>query len=81
MHCMGLLEYQAMPSLPDVAHDGWLCSNVYIYYNSSWEFHQLAAGQLLSGQPVRFGKERPVHHVQNHTCQVTLLQPARRATL
>jgi hypothetical protein len=23
---MGLLEYQAMPSLPDVAHDGWLCT-------------------------------------------------------
>ncbi len=23
---MGLLEYQAMPSLRDVAHDGWLCT-------------------------------------------------------
>jgi hypothetical protein len=23
---MGLLEYQAMPSLRDVAHDRWLCS-------------------------------------------------------
>jgi hypothetical protein len=22
---MGLLEYQAVPSLRDVAHDGWLC--------------------------------------------------------
>jgi hypothetical protein len=22
---MGLLEYHAMPSLPKVAHDGWLC--------------------------------------------------------
>jgi hypothetical protein len=33
---------------------------VYIYYvnNSSWKFHQLAAGQLLAGQPVRYGKGR-----------------------
>jgi hypothetical protein len=23
---MGLLEYQAMPSLRDVTHDGWLCT-------------------------------------------------------
>ncbi len=23
---MGLLEFQAMPSLRDVAHDGWLCT-------------------------------------------------------
>ncbi len=23
---MGLLEYQAIPSLRDVAHDGWLCT-------------------------------------------------------
>jgi hypothetical protein len=23
---MGLLEYQAMPSLRGVAHDGWLCT-------------------------------------------------------
>jgi hypothetical protein len=32
---------------------------VYIYYilvNSSWRFHQLAAGQLLPRQPVWYGK-------------------------
>ncbi len=23
---MGLIEYQAMPSLRDLAHDGWLCT-------------------------------------------------------
>jgi hypothetical protein len=23
---MGLLEYQAMPSMRDIAHDGWLCT-------------------------------------------------------
>ncbi len=23
---MGLLEYQALPTLRDVAHDGWLCT-------------------------------------------------------
>jgi hypothetical protein len=54
---MGLLEYQAMPSLRDLAHDGWLCTFL-ILYNSRWKFQQLAAGQLLSGQPVRYGKGR-----------------------
>jgi hypothetical protein len=49
----GLLEYQTMSSLRDVAHDGWLCT-----FTSSWNFHQLAAGQLLSGQPVRSGKAK-----------------------
>ncbi len=29
---------------------------VHFLYNSSWKFHQLAAGKLLSGQPVRYGK-------------------------
>ncbi len=51
-------------------------------YNSSWKFCQLAAGQLLSGQPVRYRKGRryrPVHHVQNRTCRVTLTQPPRRS--
>ncbi len=78
---MGLLEYQAMPSLRDVAHDSGC---VHLLYNSSIKIHQLAARQLLSGQPVRYGKggrSRPVHHVQNHTCRVTLLQPARRAAV
>ncbi len=52
---MGLLEYKAnaMPSLRDVAHDVWLCT-----YNNSWKFHQLAAGPLLPGQPVRYEKGR-----------------------
>ncbi len=27
---MGLLEYQAMPSLRDIAHDGWLCKCTFI---------------------------------------------------
>jgi hypothetical protein len=40
---MGLLEYQTMPSLRDVAHDGWLCT---------------FTGQLQSGQLVRYGKGR-----------------------
>jgi hypothetical protein len=51
---------------------------------SSWKFHQLAAGQPLSGQPVRYGKGRRYtagHHIQNHTRRVTLLQPARQAAV
>jgi hypothetical protein len=42
-----------MPSLSDATHDGWLCTFI---YNRSWTFYHLAAGQLLSGQPVRYGK-------------------------
>jgi hypothetical protein len=76
---MGLPQYQAMPSLRDVAHDGWLCT--YVQYYSSWKFHQLAAGQLLSGQPVRYGKER--RYGPSITYKITpagsLSYPARQA--
>jgi hypothetical protein len=48
---MGQLEYQPIPSLRDVIVDGF----VHLLYNSSWKFHHLAVGQLLSGQPVRYG--------------------------
>ncbi len=34
---------------------------------------------LLEYQAMR--SLRPVHHIQNHTCPVTLLQPARRAAV
>jgi hypothetical protein len=77
---MGLLEYQAMPSMRDVAHDGWLCT---FLYNSSSKFHQLSAWQPLSGQPVRYEKTGGTvcPSCTNHTCRGTLLQPARRAAV
>jgi hypothetical protein len=50
----GVYEYQAMPSLRDVAHDGWLC--VMCTFTISWKFHQLAAGH--AGKAVWFGKGR-----------------------
>jgi hypothetical protein len=31
---------------------------VHLLFNSSWKVYQLAAGQLLSGQQVRYGKGR-----------------------
>ncbi len=40
----------------------FLCAH--LLYKSSWKYNQLAAGQLLSGQPVWYGKGRkywPVH--------------------
>jgi hypothetical protein len=45
------------PLLPCVTY---LMTNgcVHLLHNSSWKFHQLAAEQLLSGQPVRYGKGR-----------------------
>jgi hypothetical protein len=58
---MGLLEFQAMPSLRDKAHGGWLCT--FTKYNISWKFHQLAAEQLLSGQPVTVRKGQAVRQV------------------
>ncbi len=30
----------------------------HLLYNNCWKLHQLAAGQLLIGQPVRYGKGR-----------------------
>jgi hypothetical protein len=42
-----------------------------VYISSSWIFRQLAAGQLLSGQPVRY----------KNSWRVTLLQPAGRAAV
>ncbi len=53
---MGLLEYKAMPSLRDVAHDGVLCT----FSNSSAP----RRGQVV--WPVRQAAWT-VHHVQNHT--------------
>jgi hypothetical protein len=79
----GYHGYQAMPSLCDIAHDGWLC-RLHLLYNSSWKFLQLVAWQPLSGQPVRYGKGRrygPSIAVQNYACRVTILQPAMRAAV
>ncbi len=71
---MGLLEYHAgHPSLHYVAHDGWLCT--FTIYKSSWKFHQHAAASARATGTVRKRQAvPPVHHVQNHTCWVTLLQ-------
>jgi hypothetical protein len=51
---MGLLEHQTVSSLPDVAHDGWLCT-----LTSSWNFSRLAAGLLGSFcQGNRYGTDK-----------------------
>ncbi len=42
---------------------------VHLLYNSCRKFHQLAAGQLLSGQPVRYGKAR--RYGQSITFKIT----------
>jgi hypothetical protein len=67
---MGLLEYQAMPSLRGVAHDGALCT---ISNRAAPDWGKWCGP---SGQVVW-----TVHHVQNQPCWVTLLQPARRAAM
>ncbi len=78
---MGLLEYQAMPSSRHVAHDGWLCAftilqQLEIPSSCSWTALVRATGTVRKRQA-----ERPVHHVQNHTCRPTLLHRARRAAV
>jgi hypothetical protein len=65
---MGLLEFQAMPSLRHVACDGVLSTSS----NRSAPDRGKWFGS--SGQAAW-----TVHHVQNHTSRVILLQPARRA--
>jgi hypothetical protein len=69
-------------SLTDVAHDGWLCTftiklQLEIPSARSWSVSPVrATGTVRKRQTVR-----PVHHVQNHTCRVALLQLARRAVM
>ncbi len=69
---MGVYEYQAMPSLRDIAHEDFFCT----CRNRS----ALEQGKWCdpTGQTAW-----AVHHVQNHTLLhwVTLLQPARRAAV
>ncbi len=78
---MGLLEYQAMPSLRDITHDGWLCTftikqQLEIPSARSWAAPVRATGTVQKRHAVR-----PVHHIQNHTSQVTLLPRARRVAV
>ncbi len=76
---MGLLEYQAMPSLRDVAHDGWLCTFTMQQQleipsaRSCWAAPVRATGTVRKRQAVWPG--------QNDICPVTLLHPARRAAV
>ncbi len=65
------------PCLPCFAYRQLKDGCVHLTLNSSWKFHQLAAGQLLSGQPVLFRQAG----VTNQTCRVTLFQPARKAAV
>ncbi len=65
---MGLLEYQAMPSLCDVPHEpqeGWLGTFTIEQQLEIPSARNWAAPVRATGM------------VQKHTCQITLLQPAR----
>jgi hypothetical protein len=74
---MVLLEYQAIPCLRDVAHDiYYIYQQLEIPSPRSWAATVRASGTVRKRQA-----EWPVHLVQNHTCRVTLLQPARRAAM
>ena len=88
---MGLLEYQAMPSLREEAHDGWLCTFTLFYTgNSSWKFHQLAGWAApVSATANRYGKEnaggtarlsRTKSHLPSHCCCMYVLCETHTAT-
>ncbi len=53
---MGLLEYQAIPSLRDLVHDGVLCT-----------FSNRSAPDRASGVVRQAGATWTVRHVRNHT--------------
>jgi hypothetical protein len=72
---MGLLEYQAIPSLCDIAHDGLSC-----------KFHMEQQLNIPSARswaaPVRAtGTVRACLSRKTHTYRVTLLQPDRLAAV
>ncbi len=78
---LGLLEYQARHSMREVAHGGWLSTftiqqQLEIPSARSWAAPVRATDMVRKRQALR-----PVHHVQNHTCRVTILQSARRAAV
>jgi hypothetical protein len=64
---MGLLEYQAMPSLRDAAHDGGLCTFSNRPEQVVWY--------------IRAGGQGPSITYKITPCCVTLLQPTRRAAV
>jgi hypothetical protein len=70
---MGLLEYQAMPSLRDVAHDGVLSVLSVIYQPQTG-----TSGVVRQGR-----RHGPSIRTKSHPllCWVTLLQPAWRAAV
>jgi hypothetical protein len=80
---MGLVEYQSIASLRDVAHDGRLCTfttqqELEIPSSGSGATPVRATGTVRKRQAVRL-----VHHVQNHTSRDTLStsHAARRAAV
>ncbi len=50
---IGLLKYQAMPSLRDVAYDGWLCTFTILY-----SYITAAGNSISSCQGNRYGTEK-----------------------
>ncbi len=66
---MALLEYQSMPSLRDVAHDGWLLSVcvhlLHILHRLEIPSARSCAAPMRATGTVRKSQAiRPVHHVQ-----------------
>jgi hypothetical protein len=66
---MGQLEYQAMPSLRDIAHDTVLCTLSYrsasrkrigSFFQAAWTVHQVQNHTLLGPSPPASQAGRPV---------------------
>jgi hypothetical protein len=74
-----ILEYQAMSSLLDVAHGGWLCT---FTIKQQLEIPSARIPPVRTTGTVRKRQAvRPVNHTQIHTCRITFLQSARRAAV
>jgi hypothetical protein len=73
------LEYQAMPSMRDVAHDGWLYTFTIKHQLQIPSAHSWAAPVRATSTGRKSQAALPVHPSITHKiCRVTLLQPARR---
>jgi hypothetical protein len=68
---MGLIEYQVMPSLHDLANDGVLCT-----LSNRSASDRGASGVVRQGR-----RHEPSIAYKITPCWITLLQPARRAAV
>jgi hypothetical protein len=64
-----------------IAYNEWLCTFTILQQLDISLAHSWAAPVRATGPVWKCQEVRPAHRVQNHTCRVTLFQPAMRAAV